>query len=30
VLSYEAGLERVTADHVAEQLLAAIPEVPRG
>ncbi|MDP1825407.1 MAG: AAA family ATPase [Archangium sp.] len=30
VLSYEAGLERVTADNVAEQLLAAVPEVPRG
>ncbi len=30
VLSYEAGLERVSAANVAEQLLAAVPEVPRG
>ena len=30
VLSYEAGLERVTSNDVAEQLLAAVPEVPRG
>ena len=30
VLSYEAGLERVTSQVVAEQLLAAVPEVPRG
>jgi MoxR-like ATPase len=30
VLSYEAGLEKVTADKVVEALLAAIPEVMRG
>jgi MoxR-like ATPase len=29
VLSYEAGLERVNAENVADQLLAAVPEVPR-
>ena len=29
VLSYEAGLERVSAENVADQLLAAVPEVPR-
>ena len=30
VLSYEAGLERVTADAVARQLVEAVPEVLRG
>ena len=30
VLSYEAGLERVSAESVAEQLLASVPEVARG
>ncbi|MGV3622818.1 MAG: AAA family ATPase [Archangium sp.] len=30
VLSYEAGLERVSSEVVAQQLLAAVPEVPRG
>ncbi len=30
VLSYEAGLERVSADVVARQLLDAVPEVQRG
>ncbi len=29
VLSYEAGLEKVTADAVASQLVAAVPEVSR-
>jgi MoxR-like ATPase len=30
VLSYEAGLERVSAEMVAEQILSAVPEVARG
>ncbi|PZR04447.1 MAG: AAA family ATPase [Archangium gephyra] len=30
VLSYEAGLERVSSEVVAQQLLAAVPEVSRG
>lgn len=30
VLSYEAGLERMSADKVVEQVLAAVPEVERG
>ena len=30
VLSYEAGLERVSAEMVADQLLASVPEVARG
>jgi MoxR-like ATPase len=29
VLSYEAGLEKMTADKVVTQLLDAVPEVPR-
>ncbi len=30
VLSYEAGLERVSSEIVVQQLLAAVPEVARG
>lgn len=30
VLSYEAGLERVTSENVVEQLLASVAEVARG
>jgi MoxR-like ATPase len=30
VLSYEAGLEKVTADKVVNALLEAVPEVARG
>lgn len=30
VLSYEAGLERVTADQLVTQVLGHVPEVPRG
>ena len=30
VLSYEAGLEKVGGEKVVAELLAAVPEVPRG